>query len=107
MKKRRSLCGNGEIDWHHTINTIDPVIRDVAPYYFDYWTTDRIPNTETLIARLHEAIIKDCSISLAQWGVDELLELETPTPYEGELSDFGDKEAIIGIINQELSVFTW
>ena len=104
MKNRRSLCGNGEIDWQQTINTVDPVIRDDAPYYFDYWTTDRIPNTETLIARLHEAIIKDCSISLAQWGVDELLELETPTPYEGELSDFGDKEAIIAIINQELSV---
>ena len=104
MKNRRSLCGNGEIDWQHTINTVDPVIRDEAPYYFDYWTTDRITNTETLIARLHEAIIKDCSISLAQWGLDELLELETPMPYEGELSDFGDKDGIVAIINQELSV---
>lgn len=104
MKNRRSLCGNGEIDWQHTINTINPVIRDEAPYYFDYWTTDRITNTETLIARLHEAIIKDCSISLAQWGLDELLELETPMPYEGELSDFGDKDGIVAIINQELSV---
>lgn len=104
MKNRRSLCGNGEIDWQHTINTINPVIRDEAPYYFDYWTADRIVNTETLIARLHEAIIKDCSISLAQWGLDELLELETPMPYEGELSDFGDKDGIVAIINQELSV---
>lgn len=104
MKDRRSLCGNGEIDWQHTINTINPVIRDEAPYYFDYWTADRIVNTETLIARLHEAIIKDCSISLAQWGLDELLELETPMPYEGELSDFGDKDGIVAIINQELSV---
>ena len=104
MKNRRSLCGNGEIDWQHTINTVDPVIRDEAPYYFDYWTTDRITNTETLIARLHEAIIKDCSISLAKWGLDELLELETPMPYEGELSDFGDKDGIVAIINQELSV---
>lgn len=104
MKNRRSLCGNGEIDWQHTINTVDPVIRDEAPYYFDYWTADRIVNTETLIARLHEAIIKDCSISLAQWGLDELLELETPMPYEGELSDFGDKDGIVAIINQELSV---
>lgn len=104
MKNRRSLCGNGEIDWQHTINTVDPVIRDEAPYYFDYWTTDRTTNTETLIARLHEAIIKDCSISLAQWGLDELLELETPMPYEGELSDFGDKDGIVAIINQELSV---
>lgn len=104
MKNRRSLCGNGEIDWQHTINTVDPVIQDEAPYYFDYWTTDRITNTETLIARLHEAIIKDCSISLAQWGLDELLELETPMPYEGELSDFGDKDAIVAIINQALSL---
>ena len=104
MKNRRSLCGNSEIDWQHTINTINPVIRDNAPYYFDYWTADRIVNTETLIARLHEAIIKDCSISLAQWGLDELLELETPMPYEGELSDFGDKDGIVAIINQELSV---
>lgn len=104
MKDHRSLCGNGEIDWQHTINTINPVIRDEAPYYFDYWTADRIVNTETLITRLHEAIIKDCSISLAQWGLDELLELETPMPYEGELSDFGDKDGIVAIINQELSV---
>ena len=104
MKNRRSLYGNGEIDWQHTINTINPVIRDEAPYYFDYWTADRIVNTDTLIARLHEAIIKDCSISLAQWGLDELLELETPMPYEGELSDFGDKDGIVAIINQELSV---
>lgn len=104
MKTLRSLHGNGEIDWEHTINTINPVIRDRAPYYFDYWTTDRAPDTETLIARLHETIIKDCSISLVQWGLDDLLELETPLPCDGELNDFGEKEGIIAIINQELSV---
>ena len=25
MKNRRSLCGNGEIDWQHTINTVTPL----------------------------------------------------------------------------------
>ena len=104
MKIRHTLCGNGEIDWNRTINHVAPVINDDGPYYFDYWTTDRVPNTETVIARVHEAIIKDCSVELSQYGLSELLELETPAPYEGELDDFGDAEHIAMLIQRELAV---
>lgn len=105
MKSYRTQCGNGAIDWQYTIDSVMPVIHDNTPYYFEYWTNNRIANTETLITRLHEAIIKDCADVLLKYGIADLLDLCVPIiPCESELNYFGNELNLLMLIEKEMSV---
>lgn len=96
--------GQGEIDWEVTINTTMPVIQDNRPYYFDYYTNDTRQDDTDYITRLHACIISECSRRLHECELDEILQLETPTPYNGERIDFGADEFICQRLRKELNV---
>ena len=99
-----SMHGQGEIDWEVTINTTMPVILDNRPYYFDYYTNDTRQDDTDYITRLHSCIISECSRRLHECELDEILQLETPTPYNGERIDFGTDEFICQRLRKELNV---
>lgn len=105
MQSLHRRCGNGEINWQRTVDTTYPLIRNAQPYYMEYWTTERTVNTETLIAKLHEAVVADCSNRLAASGLADLLDL--PTPFLGEgvaLEEFADERVLLNLIEQEMRV---
>ena len=99
-----TLLGQGEIDWDTTINTTFPVIQDNRPYYFDYFTREIQQNDTDYISRLHACIITECSRRLQECEMDEILQLETPTPYQGERIDFGTDDYICQRLYKELNV---
>lgn len=99
-----TLHGQGEIDWETTINTTMPVIHDNRPYYFDYYTRDQRQDDNDYISRLHSCIITECSRKLQECELDAILQLKTPTPYQGERIDFGTDECICTQLRKELNV---
>lgn len=104
QREELTLHGQGEIDWETTINTTMPVIRDNRPYYFDYYTNDTRQDDTDYITRLHACIITECSNRLKASELDEILQLETPTPYQGERIDFGTNDYICQRLRNELNV---
>lgn len=105
MKTYDQRCGTGEIDWQRTITTEFPVISHGRPCYVDYWTRERVSHSETLIARVHEAIVADCTNRLARCGLADLLDIPLPFLGEGEdLNDFGDTQALLSIIEKEMAI---
>lgn len=99
-----TLHGQGEIDWETTINTTMTVIQDNRPYYFDYYTNDTRQDDTDYITRLHACIITECSNRLKSSELDEILQLETPTPYQGKRIDFGTNDYICQRLRKELNV---
>lgn len=104
QREELTLHGQGEIDWETTINTTMPVIRDNRPYYFDYYTNDTRQDDTDYITRLHACIITECSNRLKASELDEILQLETPTPYQGDRIDFGTNDYICQRLRNELNV---
>lgn len=104
QREELTLHGQGEIDWETTINTTMPVTRDNRPYYFDYYTNDTRKDDTDYITRLHACIITECSQRLKTSELDEILQLETPTPYQGERIDFGTDDYICQRLSKELNV---
>ena len=99
-----TLHGQGDIDWEATINTTMPTFRDNRPYYFDYYTNDTVQDDTDYITRLHACIVSECSNRLHECELDEILQLETPTPYQGDRIDFGTDEYIIQRLRKEMNV---
>lgn len=99
-----TLHGQGDIDWEVTVNTTSPGIRENRPYYFDYYTNDTKQDDTDYITRLHACIISECSRRLRECELDDILLLETATPYQGDRFDFGIDEYIIQRLTKELNV---
>lgn len=104
QREELTLYGQGAIDWETTINTTMPVIRDNRPYYFDYYTNDTRQDDTDYITRLHACIITECSNRLKTSELDEILQLETPTPYQGKRIDFGTDDYICQRLRKELDI---
>ena len=104
QREELTLHGQGEIDWEITINTTMPLIRGNRPYYFDYYTNDTRQDDADYITRLHSCVISECSQALHRCELDDILQLETPTPYQGGRSDFGTDEYICQRLRRELNV---
>ena len=104
QREELTLHGHGEIDWETTVNTTMPMIRDDRPYYFDYFTNDTIQDDTDYITRLHSCVITECSRLLHTCELDEILLLETPMPYQGDRTDFGDDDYICQRLQKEINV---
>ncbi len=99
-----TLHGQGEIDWETTINTTMPVIQNNRPFYFDYFTNDTRQDDTDYITRLHSCIITECSKRLKASELDLILDLDTPTPYQGERINFGTDDYICQRLRKELNI---
>lgn len=104
QRNELTACGNGDIDWEHTINTSVPFIQENRPYYVDYYTNDIVQDETDYITRLHACIISECSACLKECELAEILQLDTPTPYVGERIDFGLDEYICHRLQKEINV---
>lgn len=109
FEKTRVLNGSGVIDWSRTIDTQMPFFSDGAPIYLDFWTRKTRRDEYDLVARLHRAILSECSRFLDGCGLANLLALETVNLTDESPLDLGDVDYLLWLIDQERAVqyTTW
>lgn len=90
----RELNGAGAIDWNRTIDNHLPVLSDGRPVYVEYETRKTLRDESDFIARLHRAVLTECSAQLFGAHVGELLSLDEVELSDEEVDEFGDAETL-------------
>lgn len=88
------LNGNGSIDWNHTINGHLPILSKGRPIYIEYETRRTFRDESDFIARLHRAVLTECSRTFREAGIDKLLSLDEVWLSDDKVEDFGNAEAL-------------
>lgn len=101
--------GRGAIHWPSTISMHLPVIEDERPLYMDYETVVSRTDDSDFVSRLHQAVLSSCSSELESCGLLDVFSLSPVDLSDTPLDDFGDTDAIVRKLDQELSVqfITW
>lgn len=95
------LNGNGSIDWNRTINGHLPILSNGRPMYIEYETHRTLRNESDFIARLHRAVLTECSRTFREAGIDKLLSLDEIWLTNEEVNDFGDAETLSWRLERE------
>lgn len=90
----RELNGSGTIDWSRTIRNHLPLLSDGHPIYVECETRKTLRDESDFIARLHRAVLTECSKQLFDAHVGDLLSLDEVELSDEEVSDFGDSETL-------------
>lgn len=96
--------GEGEILWDNTINENFALIIKNKPFYTELKTKNTSDNEMDYITRLHKYVISDCYKKLEKANLLELFEMDYVILSDEELSDFGDDDYIIYMLQKELNV---
>lgn len=100
-EETRILNGMGVIDWQRTIDSVTPVISNGVPVYLDLWTRKTRRDEYDLIMRLHRAILSEASRFLDDYGLADLLSIETVELTDESPSDLGETEYLKWLIDRE------
>lgn len=95
------LNGNGSIDWNRTINGRLPILSNGLPMYIEYETRKTFRDDSDFIARLHRAVLTECSHTFHDAGIDKLLSLDEVWLSDEEVEDFGDAETLSWRLERE------
>ena len=96
--------GEGEILWDNTINETFALIIRNKPFYTELKTKNIFYNDMDYITRLHKYILSDCYKILKKANLLELFEMDYVILSDEELSDFGDEDYIMYMLQKELNV---
>lgn len=109
QRKVQKTNGDGLIHWPKTICTHLPIVSNGSPVYMNYESVSNSDGDSDFVTELHKSILCECSEVLEASGLVDVLVLD-PVPLLGRaLSDYGEVDAIVGRLDQELSVqfVTW
>lgn len=95
--------GSGEILWDKTINETFTLLSNNRPYYIDIQTKRRATDDFDYFKRLHECILTSASKELKDADLLDLFEITEIDLTDEKLDEFGDKEYILGRIENELN----
>ena len=95
--------GSGEILWDKTINETFTLLSNNRPYYIDLQTKRRVTDDFDYFKRLHECILTRASKELKDADLLDLFEITEIDLTDEKLDEFGDKEYILGRIENELN----
>lgn len=95
------LNGNGGIDWNRTINGHLPILSNGRPIYIEYETRKTLRNESDFIARLHRAVLTECSHMFREAGINKLLSLDEVCLSDEKVEDFGDAETLSWRLERE------
>ena len=95
--------GNGQILWNKIITHALPFIKDSKPYYFELKTKKRTGDENNFFRKLHQCILTECSKEILG-ELSVLFQIPKIELTMEKLSDFGDKDKLIYMINKELNV---
>lgn len=96
--------GEGEILWDNTINETFALIIRNRPFYTELKTKNMSDDEMDYITRLHKYIITDCYKKLDKANLLELFEMDYVSLSDEKLTDFGDDNFIIYMLQKELNV---
>ncbi|RUL53951.1 LlaJI family restriction endonuclease [Lysinibacillus antri] len=97
-----SLNGEDEIHWQKTTDEMYAFIIDNTPYYFDMYRIQRNEEIDTMVNKIHKAVIVECIERFS----DILGYSFDYTAYDNTilLSDLGDKDTILYVLKSRLSL---
>ncbi|WP_418722675.1 LlaJI family restriction endonuclease, partial [Enorma sp.] len=98
------LNGSGVIEWGRTIGRYLPVLADGTPIYIDFETRKTLCDESDFIARLHRAVLTECSREFVEMGIGELLSVEEVLISEEDVDDFGDVETLVARLERERAI---
>lgn len=105
----RERNGDGEIDWSRTIDRYLPyptshdIDGDIAYAYMDYESGRNACSNETIIRRIHAAVITEISRYLHRTMLDHILDLPHAEPSNESPSEIGDTEMLTRLLRSELA----
>jgi hypothetical protein len=103
-KETLSLNNEGEIDWNHTVNELDPLIFNGAPFYMDFFSRNSDEDDGDFFRRLHVCIAADALQELKKQSLDALFsisaEIDSPEPIE----NLGDIPFLLRQVEKEMRV---
>lgn len=94
----------GEILWDETIEENVVILNNGIPIYLELVREGTVEHDNDYYTRLHKCILTECSRTLRNSGILELLGKNEINVYEGSLEEFGEIDYIIYKIEQELNV---
>ena len=97
------MNGNGEILWDKTVNDSFAFFSDNRPVYIDYFNRRSVVEDDNFIKKLHEVVLSRISETLELNGLLDLLDLTLTNFTDEELTDLGDVDFILYMIDSELS----
>lgn len=98
------INGEGEILWDQTINDTFAILSNNIPFYTELKTIKTEENINDYFRWLHEFILTICSERLKNAGLLSLFDMKEISLYEGDVSDFGDKDYILFKLEKEINV---
>lgn len=96
--------GSGSIDWNRTIGAHLPILSNGQPIYTEYETRKTFRDDSDYIARLHRAVLSECSQTFHEAGVDKLLSLDEVWLADERVEDLDDIETLSQRIDRERSM---
>jgi hypothetical protein len=97
------MNGDGEILWNKTVNESFAFFSDNRPIYIDYFNRRSVVEDDNFIKKLHEVVLSNISETLELNGLLELLDLTSTNFTDMQLTELGDVDYILYMIESELS----
>ncbi|HFI0162399.1 TPA: LlaJI family restriction endonuclease [Streptococcus suis] len=97
------INGDGEILWDKTVNESFAFFSDNRPVYTDYFNRRSVVEDDNFIKKLHEVVLSRISETLELYGLLGLLDLTSTNFTDDRLTDLGDVDYILYMIESELS----
>ena len=89
-KDTLSLDNEGEIDWNHTVNELDPLIINGEPFYTNFYARNSEEDNSDFFRRLHICIAADALQELRKQSLDALFSISAEIESPVQLADLGD-----------------
>lgn len=98
--------GDGEINWSRTIDLYTPYPADDggSVAYIDYDSERNVRSDETIIRRIHAAVITSISRYLSVNRLNLLLDLPLAEPCDESPRDVGDPDMLARLLRRELAI---
>ncbi|MBW3094222.1 LlaJI family restriction endonuclease [Bifidobacterium sp. 64T4] len=97
--------GDGEINWSRTIDRYVPYpAGDESVAYIDYDSERNVRSDETIIRRIHAAVVTSISRYLNVNRLNLLLDLPLAEPCDESPRDIGDPDMLLRLLRRELAV---
>lgn len=93
--------GLGNILWEKTIDEQNAYFSNSTPIYLDFFTEKSITDEEDIFRRLHRCILSRCCEKIE--GILDILKIDIINISSEYLIDFGSKDYLQYIINQEIN----
>lgn len=96
--------GDGEIDWDTTIDESFAFIVKNRPVYTYMYTRNTVDDTNSVIKRIHAAVLSQCFRMMKDDGLNDIFGIEDLCLTDETLDSIGNSEYLLYLLSQELNI---